>query len=114
MMLYFDDAFVLRPVPDKVYPVEFEVYRRPSELLAVNASPELEQWWQYIAYGAAKKIFEDQSDMDSVQQIMPEFKQQERLVLRRTIVQQTNERVATIYTDQLGTGPRYNFGQDGF
>lgn len=108
VLLYFDDTFTVRPVPDKVYPIQIEVYRRPSELLQDNSSPELEQWWQYIAYGAAKKIFEDQSDMESVQAIMPEFKQQERLVLRRTIVQQTNERVATIYTDQIGVGPRFN------
>ena len=76
------------------------MYRRPTELLLVGQSPELEQWWQYIAYGASKKVFEDRMDMQSVQMIMPEFNKQERLVLRRTIVQQTNERVATIYTEQ--------------
>ena len=93
-----------------------DVYVRPTELLAGGSSPELEQWWQYIAYGAAKKIFEDRSDPDSVQQIIPEYKEQERLVLRRTIVQQTKERTATIYTDSLnqGVGPQYNWGQGGF
>ena len=100
-ILYYNNTFTVRPVPDKAYPITFEVYVRPSELLSSNQSPQLEQWWQYIAYGAAKKIFEDRSDPESIQQIMPEFKQQERLVLRRTIVQQSNERVATIYTNQL-------------
>jgi hypothetical protein len=100
-ILYYDNTFTVRPVPDKAYPVTFEVYVRPSELLADGQSPELEQWWQYIAYGAAKKIFEDRSDPESIAQILPEFKQQERLVLRRTIVQQSNERVATIYTDRI-------------
>ncbi len=100
-VLFFDNTFTLRPVPDKSYPVNLEVYLRPTELLASGTSPDLEQWWQYIAYGSAKKIFEDRTDLDSVQQIMPEFKQQERLVLRKTIVQQTNERTATIYTNTL-------------
>lgn len=98
-ILYYQNQFVLRPVPDKTYRIQLQVYRRPSEVLQAGASPQLEQWWQYIAYGAAKKIFEDRTDMQSVQEIMPEFKQQERLVLRRTLVQNANERVATIYTN---------------
>ena len=61
----------------------------------------MEEYWQYIAYGAAKKIFEDKMDLDSVQMIMPEFKQQERLCLRRSLIQYTNERTSTIYTDQV-------------
>lgn len=113
-VLYFNDSFVMRPVPDRVYPVNIEVYRRPTEVLAANQSPELEQWWQYIAFGASLKLLEDNSDYDTMQAIMPRYKEQELLVLRRTIVQQTNERTATIYTDQLGVGPRYNWGQSNF
>lgn len=100
-ILYFDNTFTLRPVPDKPYRVSMEVYIRPTELLAGSDDPDLSQWWQYIAYGAAKKVFEDRTDMESIQRIMPEFKVQEQLVLRKTIVEQTKERVATIYTDQV-------------
>jgi hypothetical protein len=103
-MLFYDGQFTLRPVPDQPYRVEMEVYMRPSELLAQNQSPQLQEWWQYIAYGASKKVFEDRMDLDSVQLIMPEFKKQEALCLRRTLVQNTNQRVATIYTDQTGLG----------
>ena len=102
-ILYFDNTFIVRPVPDKVYPIVMEVYKQPTALLANGDEPDLEQWWQYIAYGAAKKVFEDRTDHESTQAIMPEFKQQEALVLRRTIVQQTKERVATIYTEGLGS-----------
>lgn len=104
-LLYFNNEFTVRPVPDQPYAINMEVYRRPTELLAVGQEPELQQWWQYIAYGAAKKVFEDRQDLESVSLIMPEFKQQERLVLRRTIVQQTAERVATIYTESNGVNP---------
>lgn len=104
MVLYFDNKFVMRPIPDMPYRVEVEAYIRPTELLAASESPELEQWWQYIAYGASKKIFEDRMDVDSVQLIFPEYEKQERLVLRRTIVQQMNERSATIFTENRGNG----------
>jgi hypothetical protein len=97
-ILYYDNTFTIRPVPDKAYPVQVEVDIRPTELLAVGDIPQIEQWWQYIAYGTSKKIFEDRMDMDSVQMLMPEFKQQERLCLRTTLTQQANERTVTIYT----------------
>ena len=115
-VLYYGGTFIVRPVPDRVYPVQMEVYVRPTELLDTASEPELEQWWQYIAYGAAKKIFEDRMDLDSVNLIMPEFKKQEQLVLRRTIVQQTNERVSTIYTDQTSGmyGPGWYNGGGNF
>ena len=97
-VLYFANKFVLRPVPDKVYEVKCVVYRQPSELL-YNMEPELRLYGEYIAYGASKKIFEDRMDTDSLNAITPFFKEQERLVLRRTIMQQSDQRVATIYSD---------------
>ena len=105
---FFQGTFILRPVPDQPYPVNIEVYRRPTELLTDAQLPELAEWWQYIAYGAAKKILEDRMDPDTVQILMPEFKQQEALILRRSLVQQSNERVATIYTEQTSLGAMGN------
>jgi hypothetical protein len=90
--------------------VQMEVYMRPTELLQTDQSPQLEEWWQYISYGTAKKIFEDRMDMDSVQLIMPEFKKQEMLVQRRTIVEYTSQRVSTIYTNDLGSAGAYGPG----
>lgn len=104
-LLYYDNILTIRPVPDQPYQINFEAYVRPTALLETGQSPQLEEWWQYIAYGAAKKIFEDRMDTDSVAQIMTEFKQQERMCLRRTIVQYTNDRTATIYTDATNFGP---------
>ena len=100
-MLYFDDAFILRPVPNMPYKITVEVFVRPTELLAGADMPDLSQWWQFIAYGAAKKIFEDRMDTESVQMILPEYKNQERLVLRRTIMNDADQRTSTIYTEQV-------------
>lgn len=101
---FFEDSFIVRPVPDQAYGINLEVYQRPTELLSDAQQPDLAEWWQYIAYGAAKKIFEDRMDPDSVQILMPEFKKQEALILRRALVQLGNERTATIYTEQSSIG----------
>lgn len=105
-MLFYDEKFTIRPVPDKTYAIQLEVDIRPTELLAADQIPDLEQWWQYVSYGASKKIFEDRMDMESVQMLMPEFKQQERFVLRATLTQQANDRTTTIYTQgkEFGMG----------
>jgi len=100
-VLYHHDQFMFRPVPDQPYRVEVEVAQRPTELINDGDMPEISQQWQYIAYGAAKKIFEDRMDMESVQKIMSEFKEQELLVNRRTIDQISSQRVATIYSHPL-------------
>jgi hypothetical protein len=114
-MLYYGNTFVIRPVPDQPYRIDIEVYKRPTALLATSQSPELEEYWQYIAFSAAKKILEDRMDMDSVQLLLPALKEQERLIGRRTIVQYTNERVATIYTEQTSptTGGFSGWGSGG-
>lgn len=115
-MLFFDEQFTLRPVPDQPYKVDMEVYRRPTELLDLGQSPDLSEWWQYIAYGASKKVFEDRMDPESVQTIMPEFMKQQNLINRRTIVQQTEQRTSTIYTEQSagGYGPGWWNGGGSF
>jgi len=104
-MMYYDNKIVIRPVPDQPYRIQFEAYMRPTALLQTTQTPTLEEWWQYIAYGAARKIFQDRMDLESVALLEPEYKKQEALCLRRTIVQYTNERVATIYTEQTSFGP---------
>lgn len=104
-LLYYDNKFTVRPVPDQPYRVNFEVYIRPTELLANNQSPQLNEWWQYISYGAVRKIFQDRMDTESLAQVEAEYRKQENLCLRRTIVQYTNERTSTIYSEQTQFGP---------
>ncbi len=107
-LMFFSNTFTVRPVPDQAYRVNFQVRQRPVALLATNQVPELEEWWQYIAYLAIKKIFEDRMDLDSVQMILPELRMQENLCLRRTLVQNATQRATTIYAD-----PNNNNGNNG-
>lgn len=105
-MLFFEDKFTIRPVPDQTYAIQIEVDVRPTELLAANQSPDLQQWWQYVALISSRLILIDRMDMDTLNLIMPELNRQERLVLRRTLELQSNERTTTIYTQ----GKSYGFG----
>lgn len=114
MMLYFDNAFTLRPVPDQPYMIQFEVFKRPIALDQVNnTNPDLEEYWQFIAYGAARKVLQDRLDMDTVALLEPEYNQQLRLVLRRTIVQNKTQRVATIYTENSDGANVFGWGYGG-
>lgn len=109
-VLFYDTTFTLRPVPDMAYRVQMDAFIQPTALLANNQEPGLREFWQYIAYGAAKKVFEDRMDLESVEQILPEYRKQENLILRRTIVQKTNQRTSTIYTSNgYGEGWGYNY-----
>jgi hypothetical protein len=100
-VLWYNSQLTFRPVPDQVYNVSFQAQVRPTELLDNTDFPDLQQWWQYIAYGAAKKIFEDAMDLEGVESILPEFQTQEELVMRTVSQQIKNERTATIYTDMI-------------
>lgn len=114
--MFFQDQIILYPVPDQAYTVSFEVYKYPVSF-AVDAAgnfdgtlnPQLNEWWQLLAYGAADKIFSDNSDFENMAKYRPLLDEQMNLVLRRTIVQQTSERTATIYTEQQGPG-QFPFG----
>ncbi len=101
-ILYFDDSFIVRPVPDQPYAITIEGYVLPSALINAGDAPKIDQWWQYLAFLAAKKILEDRTDYDSIDSLMPGLKEQELLVERRTLVQQGIQRSMTIYTDQTG------------
>ena len=109
-VMFFDGMFKVRPVPDQVYAIQVEAYIRPTELLSNSQQPQLAEFWEWIAYGAAKKVFEDRMDTDSIQQILPEYHKRELLVNRRTIVQQTPQAVSTIYKEQTGAAGQYGSG----
>lgn len=107
-MLYNHDYLTLRPVPDSAYRVEIDTYQRPTDLLdSDDDNPDLGQWWQLIAFGAAIKVLQDRQDVESIKNIAPFYEEQKELVLNRTIQQQTQQRTPTIYSGQSGVSP-YN------
>lgn len=111
IMLFFDGKFTLRPVPDQSYRVQMEVFVQPTQLLTDSQVPELSEWWEFISYLAARKIFEDRMDNNSIAEIQPHLNRYEKLVLRRTLVQQSNERATTIYNYGSSNSP-FNWGNN--
>lgn len=110
-VLFYQNYFTVRPVPDKAYRVELRANQRPSTLLATTASqPDLKQWAQLIAYGAAVKISIDRQDMETVGNIMPFYQEQMSLANYRTANQLSKQRTNTIYSVAANTMGGYYYG----
>jgi hypothetical protein len=130
--LFYDNTMFLRPIPDGFYLVEIAAYINPFAcpngslynpptdagenpagvgFISTLDTPQIKQWWQLIAWGASLKIFEDRGDIDNYMRFSPMYEQQKLLAQRRTLVEQANERTATIYTDQTRYGGGNFFNQ---
>lgn len=103
----YQNQFFVRPIPDKAYIVEINAFRYPTSLTQDLNTPELDFWWQLLAFGAARKILIDNADFESVAAMEPYFLEQLAYVQRRTIKQQTNQRSSTIYNN---SGSNYGYG----
>jgi hypothetical protein len=111
-ILFYQNQFVLRPVPDQGYTIELTAYRQPTQALTSSAggTPELSEWWECIAVGAAKKIYEDRLDMDGVAMMDKMLQERYQMVYTRTYAQLGKQRIQTLYTDQL----THNYGANGW
>lgn len=113
-ILFFQNQFTLRPVPDKGYTIELVAYRQPTQALLSTANqagtPELSEWWEMIAFGAAKKIYEDRLDPDGAALMDKGLQEKYQLAYTRTYAQLGKQRISTIFSDQLSG----NYGGNGF
>jgi hypothetical protein len=85
-VLFFQNVFTMRPVPDQVYQIRMEGYIEPTALVA-GSTPMQEEWGPLIAYGAALEIFADRGDLENYERYYSLFKRQENIALGRTIQQ---------------------------
>ena len=119
-IIFFQNQFTLSPVPDKGYTVELVGYRLPSQALLgsgdtidISGRPELQEWWETLAVGMSKKIYEDRLDMDGVSMMDKMLQERYQLNYTRTYANLGKNRVETMFTDQLqsrnGSGP-FGFG----
>lgn len=109
-VMFFEDQLIFWPVPDQAYTVSLEVFKYPSALSGDTTDPQLQEWWQLLAYGASEKIFADNADFENLTKFRPLLEEQLRKVLRRTLVQQSTERTSTIYTEQSNGSGQFPFG----
>ncbi len=111
-LMFWNNEFTIRPVPDQVYKVEVETYLTPVQFLETSTNPILNQWWQYISYGAAMEIQRERNDFDSVDGLREGFMRQEGLVLERQGVEEIGQRNSTIFsaaTPQQGWNQGWGF-----
>lgn len=121
-ILFYQNQFTLRPIPDKGYTIELVTYRQPSQVLLGSLDPnnpegtgvpELSEWWELLAFGASKKIYEDRLDPDGVQLMDKSIQERLAIVEVRTYAQLGKQSISTLFRDQLshsygGTG--WGFG----
>jgi len=100
-LLFWNNQFTVRPVPDKVYKVEVETYLTPVQFLESNDNPIINQWWQYIAYGASMEIQRERNDFEGVEGLREGFMRQESLVLERQGVEEIGQRNTTIFSSSM-------------
>lgn len=102
-MLFWNNEMTIRPVPDNVYKCEIECYLTPVQFMLTTDTPILNQWAQYIAYGAACEILRDRQDFDGLNQLMEGFKRQEELVLERQGVEEIGTPTTTFFNSSQQT-----------
>lgn len=96
-LLFWNNEFTIRPVPDSVYLCEVEAYQTPVQFMQTIDNPTLNQWSQYIAYGAAAEILRERQDMEGVENLQEGFKRQEALVLERQAVEEIQQPNITLF-----------------
>ena len=96
-VLFWNNTLTVRPIPDGVYRMEIEAFLTPTQFMATNESPTLNQWYQLIALGAAVKVLQDRQDMEGLENILPFFEEQKGLVLERQAIDGIGVRTGTIY-----------------
>lgn len=109
-ILFFQNQFIMRPVPDTGYTVEITAYRTPSSALMGTTNngtpnysgvPELLEWWETLAIGTAKKVYEDRIDMDGVAMMDKMLAERYQLNYTRTYANLGKRRIQTLFSDQL-------------
>lgn len=100
-LLFWNNEFTIRPIPKLVHKVTVESYLTPVQFMLSTDSPILNQWWQYLSYGAAMEILRERQDMEGVENLMEGFKRQEALVLERQGCEEIGQRNQTIMSGNI-------------
>lgn len=97
-VIFYNQQITFRPCPQQVYQVEFQISQQPTQLIASNSAPELDEWYLFICSGAAKLIYTDFPDEEGMAYLMPIYQEQMQLAQRRTLRQLGSQRAATIFS----------------
>lgn len=114
-LLFWNNEFVVRPVPKLVHKITVEIYQTPVQFMATSDHPILNQWWQYLSYGTACEIQRERNDFESVAALMEGMKRQEAMVLERQGVEEIGQPNYNLFNTSLPNPYLNNFwGMGGF
>lgn len=97
-VLFYNQQLVFRPVPQQVFQVEFQISQQPTQLIANNDAPELDEWYLFICAIASKLIYTDFPDEQGMAYLMPIYQEQLQIAQRRTLRQYGSQRASTIFS----------------
>lgn len=91
-ILFYNNKFILRAVPDDTYKIEMQGYLKPSAMSGTSTALE-EELGPYIAYGAALNIFSEYGQLEQYGQYQPIFNKFEAVAITKTLQQTQNQRI---------------------
>jgi hypothetical protein len=111
-LLFWNNEFVIRPVPKITHKITVETFLTPVQFLQTTDTPILNQWWQYLAYLVAQEFLREAQDIEGVQNLEEGRKRQEGLVLERQGVEELFTPSPTVFNSvsTYSTGPWGNSG----
>lgn len=87
-VLWYNNVFTFRPIPDMVYTITLQGYINQVQLDLINdTSPLQTEWGILIAYGASVEIFADRGDNQAYASTYQIMKRYENVALARTVQQ---------------------------
>lgn len=101
-VLFYNQQIVFRPCPLQIYQVEFQISQQPTQLIAANDAPELNEWWEFICLLASELIYIDFPDEQGMAYIQPFLDKQRCEAQRRTLKQLSTQRAETIFSQPRG------------
>lgn len=118
-ILFWQNQFIVSPVPDKGYTIEMVGYRTPSQVLLgtsnpsevnLNGVPEDYEWWELLAFGVAKKLFQDRLDLQGAELMQKWIDEKVSDARTNTYGQLSKQRVPTIFQNQTNRLNEYGYG----
>lgn len=112
-ILFYNQQIILRPVPQQVYQVEFQISQQPTQLIMQNSAPELDEWYLFICALASELIYTDFPDPEGMAYLKPILDQQRLIAQRRSLRQMSTQRARTIFsTPGYRNWASYFYGQE--
>lgn len=89
-MLFYNNQFTFRPIPDQVYQITMQGFVTTTQLADPADTPIFTEWGELLALGASLEIFMDRGDLVAYNNMMPVFKRYENVALGRYVEQFNN------------------------